>query len=69
MRLEALIARAASIGDRAARRRRGRIIADADLPRDVRIEAGPSGIILIGRRLRFRMINDIRLRNIARKGR
>ncbi len=69
MRLETLIARAATIADRAAERRRDRIIADADLPPGVRIETGVSGIILIGRRLRLRMINDTRLRNIARKGR
>lgn len=68
MRLEALIARAKMIGDRVALRRRDRIIANADLPRDVRIEAAANGIILSGRRLRFRMINDTRLRNIVRKG-
>lgn len=68
MRFAALIARAGVTGQRAAARRRDGIIANADLPRDVRIKAGADGIILSGRRLRLRMINDVRLRNIARKG-
>jgi hypothetical protein len=63
---EALASRADAIGERAAIRTRDQIMADAQLPGDVQIEAVGDGIILSGRRLRRRMIDDAWLRNFMR---
>jgi hypothetical protein len=68
MSLEGLAGRADAIGERAAMCARDQIMLDAQLPSDVKIETGRDGIILSGRRLRRRMIEDSRLRNFARKG-
>ncbi len=55
-------------GERAVTRAAARLYdnATASVPRDVVVEAQRDGIIVSGRRLRERTLNDVRLREIGR---
>jgi hypothetical protein len=66
MSLEGLTLRAGAIGERAVMRALHKIIRDTALPGDVKIEADRDRIILSGRALKRRMIDDARLRNFTR---
>jgi hypothetical protein len=64
--LEGLQPRAEKLGDDAARAVRDRILARNDPPQGVRAKAVEGGILLTGKQLRRRFINDPNLRNFAR---
>lgn len=63
--LAGLKAKADRLGEAAVVRVIARLIADARLPRDVRIDAQQHGIILTGKALRRRRLDDPRLRNFG----
>ena len=66
MMLERLRARGAAIGEAAVKSAIARLARAADVPRDVRLEITESGLVLSGRRLVRRMLDDARLRRIGR---
>lgn len=63
--LAGLKAKADRLGEAAVARVIARLIADARLPRDVRIDTQQHGIILTGKALRRRRLDDPRLRNFG----
>jgi len=63
--LAGLKAKADKVGEAAVARVIARLIADARLPRDVRIDAQQHRIILTGKALRRRRLDDPRLRNFG----
>ena len=63
--LAALTDKAGEIGERAVARAQERLIARAVLPDDVSLSADAQGLILSGKALRRRRLNDPRLRNFA----
>ncbi len=66
MTFEAVQTRATLIGAAGVDATKRRILASADLPPGVTAQATDQGILLSGKRLRRRMIDDPRIRNIAR---
>lgn len=63
--LEKLTTRATALGEQAARRVIDRL-AKCPTPPGVAVEPGTDGVVLSGRGLRRRMIDDPRLRNFGR---
>lgn len=66
MSLEGVAGRAEPIGDDAARKARDHILARSNLPIDISAEPIEGGIVLSGKRLRYRYITDPALRNYVR---
>jgi hypothetical protein len=66
MSLERLLQRAENGGRRAADDARNRILRRAELPAGITASAIEGGIVLSGKRLRRRIIEDPKLRNFTR---
>lgn len=62
---ERLIERGGAIGAAQVSRVIDRLASGIELPKGVSLERSARGIVLVGRNLKFRMIRDARLRNIA----
>jgi hypothetical protein len=65
MKLQQTAARGDAIGRRAAAEITERIVRNANVPSDVAITKIDGGIVITGKRLRSRWINDPALRNFA----
>ena len=64
---ESLISKASGLAEQRAERLRSRLLTTLPdfLPKGLRIEGVPHGIVLLGRRLKMRFIVDPRLRAIS----
>lgn len=65
MNLHRLAAHGEKIAERAEERAKRQIMARTNLPEDVQLSSHADGLVLSGRALRRRMIDDPRLRNIS----
>lgn len=63
---ERILTRARMIGQAAALTAIARLAREADLPRDVSIETDEKRVIISGRGLRRRLLDDPRLRRVGR---